>query len=156
MKFRIVAVGKIKEDYLKQAVSEYVKRISRFAKTEIVEVEECLSRTTQTAGEIERVKNIEGEAILSKLDGYVVAMDIDGELVDSVQLSKLISRQKLNFSTVTFVIGGSNGLSDSVKARADARISFGRITLPHRLFRVVLAEQIYRACCIENNVAYHK
>ncbi len=156
MKIRIVAVGKIKEDYLRQAVAEYVKRMGRFAKVEIVEVDECLSRGSQSAGELERVKNAEGEAILAKTEGYVVAMDPNGALVDSEQLSRLISEQKQRGSVFTFVIGGSNGLSDAVKARADVRLSFGRITLPHQLFRVVLAEQLYRACCIENNVAYHK
>ncbi len=156
MKFRIVAVGKLKESYWRDAVAEYVKRISRFAKVEIVETEECLSRGAQTAGEIERVRNAEGEAILAKSEGYVVATDIDGTLVTSRQLAQLISEQKQRYSAITFVIGGSNGLSEAVKSRADARISFGRITLPHQLFRAVLCEQLYRACCIENNISYHK
>ena len=156
MKFRIVAVGKLKESYWRDAVAEYVKRISRFAKVEIIETEECLSRGTQTAGEIERVRNAEGEAILAKAEGYVVATDIDGTLVTSRQFAQLISEQKQRYSAITFVIGGSNGLSEAVKSRADARISFGRITLPHQLFRAVLCEQLYRACCIENNISYHK
>ena len=156
MKFRIVAVGKLKENYWRDAVAEYVKRISRFAKVEIVETDECLSRSTQTAGEIERVRNAEGEAILAKVEGYVVATDIDGTLVTSRQFAQLISEQKQRYSAITFVIGGSNGLSEAVKSRADARISFGRITLPHQLFRAVLCEQLYRACCIENNISYHK
>lgn len=156
MKFRIVAVGKIKEEYLRDAIAEYSKRISRFATLQIVEVDECLSRGAQTAGEVERVKKAEGEAILAKAEGYVVAMDIGGELVSSQQLSDLIVGQKQHFSTFTFIIGGSNGLSEEVKARANMRMSFGKITLPHQLFRVVLCEQLYRACCIENNVSYHK
>lgn len=156
MKLKIVAVGKIKENAIKDVFAEYAKRISRFAKFEIVEVDECLSRGAQTEGEISRVKNAEGEAILAKAEGFVAAMDIEGELVSSEQFSALIAKQKQRFSVLTFVVGGSNGLSDAVKARADARISFGRITLPHQLFRAVLAEQLYRACCIENNVTYHK
>lgn len=156
MKLKIVAVGKIKENYLRQAVDEYVKRISRFAKVEIVETDECLSRDPLTDGEIARVKNAEGESILAKAEGFVVAMDIGGELVSSVQLSQLIAKQKQNYSVFTFVIGGSYGLSDAVKARANACLSFGKITLPHQLFRVVLCEQLYRACCIENNITYHK
>lgn len=156
MKFRIVAVGKLKENYWRDAVAEYVKRISRFAKVEIIETEECLSRGAQTAGEIERVRNAEGEAILAKVEGYVIATDIDGTLVTSRQFAQLISEQKQRYSAITFVIGGSNGLSEAVKSRADARISFGRITLPHQLFRAVLCEQLYRACCIENNISYHK
>lgn len=155
MKFKIVAVGKIKESYLRDAVSEYVKRISRFATVEIVEVEECRSSGDQ-AKEIERVIKQEGEAIVPMLAGYVVAMDIDGKLTDSVELSRRIQEQKQFNSTFTFVIGGSNGLSDEVKNRADWRCSFGKITLPHQLFRVVLLEQLYRSCCIENNITYHK
>lgn len=155
MKFKIVAVGKIKESYFREAIDEYVKRISRFAKTEIVETDECLGRG-QAFGEIERVKNVEGESILNKLEGFTVAMDIGGEQISSEQLSRLISEKKQRHSTFTFVIGGSNGLSDAVKNSVDARLSFGKITLPHQLFRVVLLEQLYRACCIENNVAYHK
>lgn len=156
MKFKIVAVGKIKEGYLRDAISEYVKRISRFATVEIVEVDECKSLGTQNDKEIERVKKQEGERILSKLEGYVVVMDIDGTLVNSVELSNHIHELKQAYSTFTFVIGGSNGLSCDVKQQADKRISFGKITLPHQLFRVVLTEQLYRACCIENNISYHK
>ena len=156
MKFKIVAVGNIKEKYLSDAIAEYVKRISRFATLEIVEVDECRSSGTQNDKEIERVKTQEGERILSKLEGYVVAMDIDGTLVDSVGLSKLIQEQKQRNSIFTFIIGGSNGLSDEVKQRANLRCSFGKITLPHQLFRVVLTEQLYRACCIEHNISYHK
>ena len=155
MKFRIVAVGKLKESYLKEALNEYVKRISRFAVVEIVEIDECLSHGDQPK-EIERVKRQEGEAILAKLEGYVTAMDIDGKLMSSEQLSEHIKEHKQRNSTFTFVIGGSNGLSDEVKNRADLRCSFGKITLPHQLFRVIMAEQLYRACCIEHNVAYHK
>ena len=156
MKFKIVAVGKIKESYLRDALAEYVKRISRFANVEIVEIDECLSKGAQRDLEIARVKSVEGQEILAKLEGYVIAMDIDGKLVTSEQLSEHIQAQKQFNSTFTFVIGGSNGLSDEVKQRADFRCSFGKVTLPHQLFRVVLAEQLYRACCIENNIAYHK
>lgn len=156
MKFKIIAVGKLKESYWKDALAEYVKRLSRFVTVQMVEVDECLSRGTQTEGEKARIKNIEGEAILAKLEGYVVAMDIDGISVDSERLSQLIAEQKQFYSIFTFVVGGSNGLSDAVKARANIRLSFGKITMPHQLFRVVLSEQLYRACCIEHNVAYHK
>lgn len=156
MKFKIVAVGKVKESYLRDALAEYVKRISRFASVEIVEVDECLSKGAQVDKEIERVLTQEGESILAKLEGYVVAMDIDGKMLSSEQLSAHIAEQKQRYSTFTFVIGGSNGLSYKVKQRADLRCSFGKITLPHQLFRVILTEQLYRACCIENNVSYHK
>ena len=156
MKFRIVAVGKIKETYLKDAIAEYVKRISRFATVEIVEVEEFLLKGAPSDKEIEQAKRAEGQAILAKLEGYAVAMDIDGKQLSSEQFSSHIMEQKQFNSTFTFVIGGSNGLSDEVKSAAKLRCSFGKITLPHQLFRVIMLEQLYRACCIEHNVAYHK
>lgn len=156
MKFRIVAVGKLKEQYLKQAVEEYTKRISRFASVEVVEVAESAFNGDPNEKQILKIVENEGSAILTKLDGYAVAMDIDGAQLTSVEISRLIAREKQNHSVFTFVIGGSNGLSQQVKNKADFRLSFGKITLPHQLFRVVLLEQIYRACCIENNVAYHK
>ena len=156
MKFRIVAVGKLKERYLREAVDEYVKRIGRFATVEIVEIDECLLKGAPSDKEIERIKTVEGQSILQKLEGYAVAMDIDGREFGSVELASHIMEQKQYNSTFTFIVGGSNGLSDEVKAAANLRGSFGRITLPHQLFRVVLLEQLYRACCIEHNVAYHK
>ena len=156
MKFKIVAVGKIKESYLRDAIAEYVKRISRFATVEIVEVDECLNKGALNSTTIEQIKKAEGANILPKLEGYVTVMDIDGKLFTSEQLSERIAEQKQRNSTFTFVIGGSHGLSDEVKNRADLRCSFGKITLPHQLFRVVLLEQLYRCCCIENNVSYHK
>lgn len=156
MKFRIVAVGKIKESYLRDAIGEYVKRLSRFATVEIVEIDECLYKGSPSDAQIEQIKKMEGTNILPKLEGYVTVMDIDGKLFSSEMLSARIAEQKQYNSTFTFVIGGSHGLSDEVKNRADLRCSFGKITLPHQLFRVVLCEQLYRCCCIENNVAYHK
>ena len=157
MKFRIVAVGKIKEQYLKDAINEYAKRISRFANVEMVEIDEFLStKSVLSDKELEIIKREEGQAILPKLEGYVVAMDIDGRQLSSVELSQHVAEQKQFYSTFTFVIGGSNGLSDEIKAKANLRCSFGKITLPHQLFRVVLMEQLYRTCCIERNIAYHK
>ena len=156
MKFKIVAVGKIKEHYLKDAIAEYVKRIGRFGNVEIVEVDEFLTKGTPNEKEIEQIKRVEGQEILSKVEGYVVAMDVEGRQFSSIEFSAHIVEQKQFNSTFTFVVGGSHGLSDEVKACAKLRCSFGRITLPHQLFRVVLLEQLYRACCIEHNVAYHK
>lgn len=156
MKIKIVAVGKIKENYFKDAIAEYVKRLGRFATVEIVEVDEFLSKGAPSEKEIAEIKKNEGASILKKVEGFVVAMDIDGKELTSVQLSELIVEQKQHNSIFTFVVGGSNGLSDEVKAKANLRCSFGKITLPHQLFRVVLLEQLYRACCIENNITYHK
>ncbi len=156
MKFRIVAVGKIKEDYFRKAVDEYVKRLSRFVTVEIVEVDECLFRGTPGTKEIDKILQTEGKAILARCEGCVVLLDTKGKQLDSVELSEAIQKRTLTSSTFTFVIGGSNGLSDEVRARADMSVCFGKITLPHQLCRVVLVEQLYRACCIANNIPYHK
>lgn len=156
MKFKIVAVGKIKESYFRDAIAEYVKRLSRFATVEIVEVAECLFNGEPNAKQIEKIVETEGQAILQKVEGYVVATDIDGQMLTSRELSDTIRKNKQTHSTFTFVIGGSNGLSGEVKSKANLRCSFGKVTLPHQLFRVVLVEQLYRACCIENNISYHK
>lgn len=156
MKIKIVAVGKIKEEFFRQAIAEYVKRIGRFATVEIAEVDECYFDGTPNAKQIEQILATEAKTILSKAEGCVIVLDIDGKQLDSVQISKFIQQRKQTDSTFTFVIGSSNGLSQVVKSRADLRLSFGKITLPHQLCRVVLCEQIYRSCCIANNVPYHK
>ncbi len=156
MKFKIVVVGKIKEEFYRQAVSEYVKRISRFATVEICEVDECFFNGTPNVAQIEKIMDTEGKDILQKAEGCLVALDIDGKQMDSCQIAKYIEEQKQSYSTFTFIIGGSNGLNPKVKKQCHLRLSFGKITLPHQLCRVVLCEQIYRACCISNNIPYHK
>ena len=145
MKINIIAVGKLKEKFWTEAVNEYIKRIGRFAELSVVEVEEC------------RTPEQEGELILKKLKGCVIIMDIGGMLVGSEDLA-LALQNCLNTgkSKITFVIGGSDGLSKEVKARADLTLSFGRVTYPHQLFRVILSEQIYRAVTIIHGVTYHK
>lgn len=156
MKYKIIAVGKIKEKYYKDAIEEYVKRLSRFGNTEIVEVDECFFNGTPNAKEIAKILESEGKSIVSKFEGYVVAMDIQGDKLSSEEISAKLAEQKQYYSAVTFIVGGSYGLADEVKKRADLRLSFGKITLPHQLCRVVVCEQLYRACCIENNIPYHK
>ncbi len=156
MKYKIVAVGKIKEQYFRDAIAEYVKRLSRFGAMEIAEVDECLFNGIPNANEIEKIISVEGAEILKKTEGCVVALDVDGKELTSVQLSETLDKFTQNFSTITFVIGGSYGLSQQVKQQANLRLSFGKITLPHQLCRVVLCEQLYRACTIRNNIPYHK
>lgn len=156
MKFNIVTVGKIKENYFRDAVAEYAKRIGRFATLQIVEVEECAFCGIPNGAQVQKIIAAEGKSILQKAEGCVVAMDIGGTPIDSVGLAEFIDKASLTHSTITFVVGGSHGLSDEVKRRADCKLSFGKITLPHQLFRVVLCEQLYRACTIKNNVPYHK
>lgn len=156
MKIKIVAVGKIKESFYREAVAEYVKRLSRYCTVEIAEIAECLYNGEPNVKEITRITETEGKAILSKTEGFVTVLDINGTELTSENLSRLISEKKQNHSVFTFVIGGSYGLSEEVKRQSDLRLSFGRITLPHMLCRVVLCEQLYRAECIARNVSYHK
>ncbi len=149
---RIVAVGKLKEKFWVDAVNEYKKRISKYADLEIIECAEG-----RDEGIAERLAKQEERGILDKSEGYVVLTAIDGEQITSEGLAELIEKNSVNgVSTFTFVIGGSRGVSEAVKKRADKKISFGRVTYPHQLMRVILAEQLYRAMSIINKTAYHK
>ncbi|MCM1042900.1 MAG: 23S rRNA (pseudouridine(1915)-N(3))-methyltransferase RlmH [Corallococcus sp.] len=156
MKVKIVAVGKIKESFYREAVAEYAKRLSRFCSFEITEVEEKTFKGVPSAGEIDKIIRAEGETVASKSAGYIIALDIEGKQSGSEEIAREIERLQSHYSCVTFVIGGSYGLSDDVKRIANLRMSLGKITLPHQLCRVVLCEQIYRAFTIINNVTYHK
>ena len=152
LKFRVVAVGDMKESYYREAAEEYVKRIGKWAKTAIDEVREATNFSDPT-----QKKNAEGEEILKKAKGYLVLLDVKGKKVSSESFASMIDRAVLGGnSELTFVIGGSNGVSDAVKSAAKEILSFGDITLPHRLFRVVLLEQIYRAETILHGASYHK
>ena len=155
MKIKILAVGKIKEKRYAEALAEYVKRLDRFAAVEIFEADEGDVRDTGEASVNAALKK-EAEQILPRLQGYTVALDIDGRQMSSTEIASLIHREKMNNSVFTFVVGGSHGLHRSVKDAARLRLSFGKITLPHTLCRVVLAEQVYRAFMINANSVYHK
>lgn len=151
-----MAVGKIKEKYFTDAINEYKKRLSKFCDYNIIEVDEY-KNTKTSPEEIKKTITHEGENILAKLKGYVVAMAIQGKMLSSEELADTIKNQMVQgISEITFVIGGSNGLSKEVLSRADMLISFGKVTYPHQLMRVILTEQIYRAFCINNSVPYHK
>lgn len=145
IKLGIVAVGKLKETFWTEAVNEYAKRIGRFATLKIIELPE------------KRTLEEEGEEILKKASGTLVVTDVKGELVSSEGIAELI-KNEVNYgkSEITFVIGSSEGLAESVKKAASKRISFGAVTYPHQLMRVIVAEQLYRAMTILNNVTYHK
>ena len=157
MNITVLCVGKIKEKYFTDAINEYKKRMSRFGKFEIIEIPDEKIPDRASEKEMSAIKDKEGKAILAKLkSGYVVAMCIEGTEVSSEQLADKISAVSMTSSNITFIIGGSLGLSDEVKSRSDIRLSFGRITRPHQLMRVVLCEQIYRAFKIINNESYHK
>lgn len=159
MNITIVSVGKLKEKYLKQGIDEYAKRLGSYCKFQVIEVPDEKAPENLSDKEMEQVLEKEGERILAKIkDGdVVVAMAIEGDLVSSEQLAKEMDTFALHGkSSMVFVIGGSLGLSPEVKKRADRKISFGRITLPHQLMRLVLTEQIYRAFRINAGHAYHK
>ena len=150
---KILCVGKIKESFFTEGIKEYQKRIEGYTKFSILEVKEV---NTQDIN-----KNIleEGKNLLGKIaeDEYVITLEIKGKRIDSVELAKLIEeKQTYGFSKITFVIGGSNGLSEEVIRRSNYHLSFSDFTFPHQLMRLILSEQIYRALTIINNKEYHK
>lgn len=159
MKVTIIAVGKLKEKYLKDACNEYLKRLSAYSKVNIVEIQEERCSDNPSQNEIEIIKQKEGERIISKIPkgSFIVPMCIEGTEMSSVEFSKRIEKATLSgFGELTFIIGGSFGLSDDVKSLGNLKLSFGKITLPHQLMRVILLEQVYRAFSISNNSKYHK
>lgn len=156
MNINIICVGNIKEKYLNEAILEYKTRLSKWASVRIVELKEEKLQKNYSQKDIELVVEKEGERILENLKGYVVLMDINGVMLDSVGLSNKIADIQNISSTINFVIGGSYGTSEKVKSRADFKLSFSKMTFPHQLFRVMLLEQVYRAFTIQNNVTYHK
>lgn len=155
IKVNVVAVGKVKEKYFTDGISEYAKRLSRFCEFKIIEIQEENYKNVDE-GLAEIIKEREGERILPHLKGYVLAMAIEGKKYSSVKLAERIKNLSNTGGVITFVIGGSYGLSDAVKKRADELTSFSDMTFPHTLFRLMLSEQIYRAFCIINGSAYHK
>ncbi len=158
MNINIISVGKIKEKYFTAAIEEYSKRLSRFVKLKISEVADEKIPENASKKEIEIVKEKEGNKILGKLDenSFIITLCIEGKELSSEEIAKKITDISMSSSNITFIIGGSLGLSDTVKNKSRFRLSFGKITLPHQLMRVVLLEQIYRAFKINNNESYHK
>ena len=159
MKIKLVTVGKLKEKYLKDGIAEYAKRLSRFCKLEIVELAD--EKTPDKASEVEnqQILEKEGSRILAKISEreFVVALAIEGKQFPSEEFSSILNDITVRgFSDITFVIGGSLGLSPAVKKRANLLMSFGYLTLPHQLMRLVLVEQIYRAFMIQQGSPYHK
>ena len=149
---KIVCVGKIKEKYFKDAINEYIKRIGKYTKLEIIEIND-LDRLN-----INDILQKEGEAILKHIKDrdYVVTLEIEGIKMNSIELASKIDNMLFKNSNITFVSGGSYGLSDEVKNRSNFKLSFSDFTFPHQLLRVILLEQIYRSFKINNNESYHK
>ncbi|MBO4281537.1 MAG: 23S rRNA (pseudouridine(1915)-N(3))-methyltransferase RlmH [Lachnospiraceae bacterium] len=159
MRISILCVGKIKESYFRDGIAEYMKRLSRYATTEIIEVQDEKTPDGASAAEEQQILMTEGERLNRHLsdDAYKIALCIDGKKMDSVTFSAKIEQIKTSgYSHIQFLIGGSLGLSEAVVRRADMRLSFSDMTFPHQLMRVVLLEQIYRAFRIANHEPYHK
>lgn len=149
---KIICVGKLKEKYLIEAVDEYRKRLSKYTKIEIIEVAD------ENFLDIQKVRDLEGIKINKFINekDYVITLELEGEQLDSMKLAKKIESTLVINSNLVFVIGGSYGLSNELKQRANFHLSFSKLTFPHQLFRVLLLEQIYRAFKINNNESYHK
>ncbi len=156
VKINVVAVGKVKEKYFTDGIAEYAKRLSKYCEFNLIEVsEENYSKIDSAL--INTVKEKECERILPHLKGHVFVMAIEGKKLSSEKLAKTIKDLTDNGTgVITFVIGGSYGVSDRIKTKADGLLSFSDMTFPHTLFRLMLTEQIYRAFSINNGSAYHK
>ncbi len=159
MRITLITVGKIKEKYLRDAIAEYSKRLSRYCKLEIIEVAD--EKTPDQASEAaeENIRNKEGERILKHIrdDMYVITLEIGGKMLSSEEFAdKINSLGVQGKSSITFVIGGSIGLGQEVLRRSDYALSFSKMTFPHQLMRVILLEQVYRGYRIINGEPYHK
>jgi 23S rRNA (pseudouridine1915-N3)-methyltransferase len=155
----IVTVGKLKEKYLKQGIEEYLKRLTAYAKVDVIEVADEKAPEVLSELEMVQVKQKEGERILAKIshDTYVMALAIQGKLGSSEELADSLDKlATYGKSKIAFVIGGSLGLSEEVIKRSNEQLSFSRMTFPHQLMRLILVEQIYRAFRINRGEPYHK
>ena len=156
MKINIVVVGDLKEKFLVEACKEYIKRISRFHTVSIITIDEEKLPKALSEADISKALVKEGAKIDKYLKGTIVVLDVNGVQMDSVKFAKFIENSCLTCDTMTFVIGGSYGLCQEIKNKANLRLSFSQMTFPHQLFRVMLLEQIYRASTITYNILYHK
>ena len=149
---KIICVGNIKEEFFRDAIEEYKKRLTRYTKIEIIEVKDI------SYDDIDKSINLEGIEILKHIDSkdYVITLEIEGKELSSEEFAQRIESIQTINPNITFIIGGSYGLSNNVKERSDFKLSFSKMTFPHQLFRIILLEQIYRSFKILNNESYHK
>ncbi len=149
---KIIAIGFIKEKYLKDAIEEYQKRIKKYTNIEIIELKD------EGILDFNKAKKIEAEKIAKYINekDYIITLEIEGKEYTSPEFAEKISTIQIENSNITFIIGGSYGLDERIKERANLPISFSKMTFPHQLFRVILLEQIYRAYKINNHESYHK
>lgn len=158
MNIKIYCIGKIKEQYLKDGISEYLKRLSPYAKTEIIEVADSKVKDNPNDFDITKAKNEEGDRVLKLLkNDYLIGLDLNKKEFTSEEFADFIQQKFVEGgSSISFVIGGSYGLSDSLKKRCNSSISLSKLTYLHQMTRLILLEQIYRAFKILNNETYHK
>lgn len=147
----LITVGKIKEKYIKEGIEDYLKRLSKYTKIELIELEDEAFVKTKTLKK-------EAEKIIKKINpkSFIVTLEIDGKEISSPELSELIEKTTITHSNITFIIGGSYGLDDEIKRMSNYKLSFSKMTFPHQLFRLLFLEQLYRSYKIMNNEEYHK
>ena len=158
MKIKIYCIGKIKEQYLKDGINEYIKRVSAYSNIELIEVADSKVKDNPNQSDINRVKNEEGERVLKLLKNeYLIGLDMNKIEFTSEDFAEFLQKKLVEGgSNLSFVIGGSYGLSDALKARCNTSISLSKLTFLHQMTRLILLEQIYRAFKILNNETYHK
>lgn len=147
----IITVGKIKEKYIREGIDEYLKRLTKYAKIELIELDD-------ESFDKEKTLKKEAEKIEKKLNkkSFIITLDIEGKQLNSLEFANLIDKTTVNNSDITFIIGGSYGLSSDIKKLSNYRLSFSNLTFPHQLFRLIFIEQLYRSYKILNNETYHK
>ena len=158
IKVTLITLGKLKEKYLRDAIDEYSKRLSRYCKLDIIELTPVNLPDNPSGGEINNALLKEAEMIDKKIPegSRVVTLCVEGKFLSSEGLATFVDTNVNSGKNMCFIIGSSYGLSDSIKQKSDIRLSLSAMTFPHQLFRVMLLEQIYRGCCITNNILYHK
>lgn len=159
MNIRVVAVGKIKEKYIQEGIKEFSKRLSRYCTLDIIEIDDEKAPENLSDKEMDIVKKKEGERILSKIpqNSFIISLEIEGKQLSSEDLSKKIDDLMINGANdITFIIGGSLGLSDEVRNKSNFKLSFSKMTFPHQLMRLILLEQVYRSWRIMKGEPYHK
>lgn len=158
LKITVISVGKMKEKFFLQAIEEYEKRLSRYAKVNIIELKDEPTPDSPTDKEREQILSKEGERIKEKIpkDAYIISLCVEGKQLSSEEFSDILKDVPQTSSNIVFIIGGSLGLSEEIKKLSNFRLSFSKMTFPHRLMRVILFEQIYRAFTIIEGKEYHK
>ncbi len=155
IKINLITIGDIKEKYLREAIDEYKKRLTRFCELNIVEIKESVAKS-KSLRDIENALKKDSLEIMKYLKGHIICLDILGKMLSSEDLASRIKNLSLTTSEISFIIGASNGLSEDLKNQCNERISFSPMTFPHQLMRVIFLEQLYRAFTINNHISYHK